>query len=145
MYNGFKHVFLLYWFWFIGAQILSLLPLSLNCYCFFLLWVLFFLNDAFLLSTLDLLTTHAECPYVYIDTETLITCRLLEKHKYCVIELHEHYDTYISKRDLTVEVSFLLLVYQCMYLICGNTMCIYLLCRYVLLRFFLSIYSTAAE
>ncbi|XP_033646304.1 protein furry homolog-like isoform X1 [Asterias rubens] len=55
------------------------------------------------LSTLDLLTTHAECPYVYIDTETLITCRLLEKHKYCVIELHEHYDTYISKRDLTVE------------------------------------------
>ncbi|XP_038055333.1 protein furry homolog-like isoform X2 [Patiria miniata] len=55
------------------------------------------------LSTLDLLTTHAECPYVYIDTETLVACRLLERHKYCVIELHEHYDTYISKRDLTVE------------------------------------------
>ncbi|XP_041471022.1 protein furry homolog isoform X2 [Lytechinus variegatus] len=55
------------------------------------------------LNTLEVLSTHALCPFVYVDTETLMMCRLLDSHKYCVLELNEHYDTYISKRDLTVE------------------------------------------
>ncbi|XP_071510567.1 protein furry homolog-like [Diadema antillarum] len=55
------------------------------------------------LNTLEVLSTHAVCPFVYVDTETLIQCRLLDSHRYCVLELNVHYDTYISKRDLTVE------------------------------------------
>ncbi|XP_033097375.1 protein furry homolog [Anneissia japonica] len=55
------------------------------------------------LSTLELLRSRDDCPYVYVDTETMLSANLLERHKYCVLELQEHYNTYVDKRDLTVQ------------------------------------------
>ncbi|XP_077984034.1 protein furry homolog-like [Glandiceps talaboti] len=55
------------------------------------------------LNMLELLLTQAECPHVYTDTETMLACKLLERHKFVVLEIQEHYETYINKRDTTVE------------------------------------------
>eukprot|EP00058_Branchiostoma_floridae_P025946 XP_002611436.1 hypothetical protein BRAFLDRAFT_117220 [Branchiostoma floridae] len=52
---------------------------------------------------LELLVSQAECPHIFTDTETILSCKLLERHKFAVLEIQEHYDTYICKRDATVE------------------------------------------
>ncbi|XP_078684764.1 protein furry homolog-like isoform X1 [Branchiostoma floridae x Branchiostoma belcheri] len=55
------------------------------------------------LNMLELLVSQAECPHIFTDTETILSCKLLERHKFAVLEIQEHYDTYICKRDATVE------------------------------------------
>ncbi|GAB6027284.1 hypothetical protein CHUAL_001566 [Chamberlinius hualienensis] len=44
-----------------------------------------------------------ECPQVHIDAEAVIVCRLVEKLKFCVLELQEHFDTFAEKKEHTLE------------------------------------------
>ncbi|ETE70255.1 Protein furry-like-like protein, partial [Ophiophagus hannah] len=50
-------------------------------------------------SSLEVMTTYSECPTVFVDAETLISCGLLETLKFSVLELQEHLDTYNAKRE----------------------------------------------
>uniref|UniRef100_A0A2D4LEF1 Protein furry C-terminal domain-containing protein n=4 Tax=Micrurus TaxID=8634 RepID=A0A2D4LEF1_9SAUR len=45
------------------------------------------------------MTTYSECPTVFVDAETLMSCGLLETLKFSVLELQEHLDTYNAKRE----------------------------------------------
>uniref|UniRef100_A0A2K5S0A1 FRY like transcription coactivator n=1 Tax=Cebus imitator TaxID=2715852 RepID=A0A2K5S0A1_CEBIM len=50
-------------------------------------------------SSLDVMMMCSECPTVFVDAETLMSCGLLETLKFGVLELQEHLDTYNSKRE----------------------------------------------
>ncbi|XP_019480170.1 PREDICTED: protein furry homolog-like isoform X3 [Hipposideros armiger] len=50
-------------------------------------------------SSLEVMMTCSECPTVFVDAETLISCDLLETLKFSVLELQEHLDTYNAKRE----------------------------------------------
>uniref|UniRef100_A0A4W5KNU9 FRY like transcription coactivator n=1 Tax=Hucho hucho TaxID=62062 RepID=A0A4W5KNU9_9TELE len=58
------------------------------------------------LSSLEVMTSHSQCPTVLLDAETLVSCGLLETLKFSVLELQEHLDTYNGKREAAEEVSF---------------------------------------
>uniref|UniRef100_A0A096M8S1 Furry homolog, like n=1 Tax=Poecilia formosa TaxID=48698 RepID=A0A096M8S1_POEFO len=51
------------------------------------------------LSSLEVMTSHSQCPTVLLDAETLVSCGLLETLKFSVLELQEHLDTYNAKRE----------------------------------------------
>uniref|UniRef100_A0A667XSX9 Furry homolog, like n=1 Tax=Myripristis murdjan TaxID=586833 RepID=A0A667XSX9_9TELE len=51
------------------------------------------------LSSLEVMTSHSQCPTVLLDAETLVSCGLLETLKFSVLELQEHLDTYNGKRE----------------------------------------------
>ncbi|XP_036378760.1 protein furry homolog-like isoform X3 [Megalops cyprinoides] len=50
-------------------------------------------------SSLEVMMTCSECPTVFVDAETLVSCGLLETLKFSVLELQEHLDTYNGKRE----------------------------------------------
>ncbi|MGH0150848.1 UNVERIFIED_CONTAM: hypothetical protein FKN15_019280 [Acipenser sinensis] len=50
-------------------------------------------------SSLEVMMTSSECPTVFVDAETLVSCGLLETLKFSVLELQEHLDTYNVKRE----------------------------------------------
>ncbi|XP_042697806.2 protein furry homolog-like isoform X3 [Chrysemys picta bellii] len=50
-------------------------------------------------SSLEVMMMCSECPTVFIDAETLMSCGLLEMLKFSVLELQEHLDTYNAKRE----------------------------------------------
>ncbi|XP_075051504.1 protein furry homolog-like isoform X1 [Mixophyes fleayi] len=50
-------------------------------------------------SSLELMMACSECPTVFVDAETLMSCGLLETLKFNVLELQEHLDTYNVKRE----------------------------------------------
>nr|XP_033801710.1 protein furry homolog-like isoform X6 [Geotrypetes seraphini] len=50
-------------------------------------------------SSLEVMMMCSECPTVFVDAETLVSCGLLETLKFSVLELQEHLDTYNSKRE----------------------------------------------
>uniref|UniRef100_A0A6Q2YT60 Furry homolog, like n=1 Tax=Esox lucius TaxID=8010 RepID=A0A6Q2YT60_ESOLU len=56
------------------------------------------------LSSLEVMTSHSQCPTVLLDAETLVSCGLLETLKFSVLELQEHLDTYNGKREAAEEV-----------------------------------------
>ncbi|XP_067137576.1 protein furry [Centruroides vittatus] len=55
------------------------------------------------LTMLDVLLTQAECPFIYIDPEVIVSFQLLEKHKFCVLEIQEHWETFLEKQEHTIE------------------------------------------
>uniref|UniRef100_A0A6Q2YCD8 Furry homolog, like n=1 Tax=Esox lucius TaxID=8010 RepID=A0A6Q2YCD8_ESOLU len=55
------------------------------------------------LSSLEVMTSHSQCPTVLLDAETLVSCGLLETLKFSVLELQEHLDTYNGKREAAEE------------------------------------------
>uniref|UniRef100_A0A667XR08 Furry homolog, like n=1 Tax=Myripristis murdjan TaxID=586833 RepID=A0A667XR08_9TELE len=57
------------------------------------------------LSSLEVMTSHSQCPTVLLDAETLVSCGLLETLKFSVLELQEHLDTYNGKREAAEQVS----------------------------------------
>uniref|UniRef100_A0A8V5FUA5 Uncharacterized protein n=1 Tax=Melopsittacus undulatus TaxID=13146 RepID=A0A8V5FUA5_MELUD len=61
-------------------------------------------------SSLEVMMMCSECPTVFVDAETLLSCGLLETLKFSVLELQEHLDTYNVKREAAEQVSFL--IYQ---------------------------------
>ncbi|NWY54892.1 FRYL protein, partial [Chionis minor] len=50
-------------------------------------------------SSLKVMMLCSECPTVFVDAETLMSCGLLETLKFSVLELQEHLDTYNVKRE----------------------------------------------
>ncbi|XP_048455644.1 protein furry homolog-like [Rhincodon typus] len=50
-------------------------------------------------SSLEVMMMCSDCPTVFVDAETLVSCGLLETLKFSVLELQEHLDTYNAKRD----------------------------------------------
>ncbi|XP_054679043.1 protein furry homolog-like isoform X5 [Grus americana] len=50
-------------------------------------------------SSLEVMMLCSECPTVFVDAETLVSCGLLETLKFSVLELQEHLDTYNVKRE----------------------------------------------
>ncbi|KAM8801691.1 protein furry homolog-like isoform 3-T3 [Rhynchonycteris naso] len=50
-------------------------------------------------SSLEVMMMCSECPTVFVDAETLMSCDLLETFKFSVLELQEHLDTYNAKRE----------------------------------------------
>ena len=71
-----------------------------------------------ILNMLGLLTSQAECPHVFVDAQTLLSCDLLERHKFLVLEIHEVYETLLLRKEQTRQVLdrlaafFLFLVYD---------------------------------
>ena len=53
---------------------------------------------------LGLLTSQAECPHVFVDAHTLLTCDLLERHKFLILEIHEVFETLLLRREQTRQV-----------------------------------------
>uniref|UniRef100_A0A2K5I6R9 FRY like transcription coactivator n=1 Tax=Colobus angolensis palliatus TaxID=336983 RepID=A0A2K5I6R9_COLAP len=54
-------------------------------------------------SSLEVMMMCSECPTVFVDAETLMSCGLLETLKFGVLELQEHLDTYNAKREATEQ------------------------------------------
>ncbi|XP_051889343.1 protein furry homolog-like isoform X5 [Pristis pectinata] len=50
-------------------------------------------------SSLEVMMMCSDCPTVFVDAETLVSCGLLETLKFSVLELQEHLDTYNAKRE----------------------------------------------
>ncbi|KAM8939843.1 protein furry homolog-like isoform 3-T3 [Pelodytes ibericus] len=50
-------------------------------------------------SSLEVMMASSDCPTVFVDAETLMSCGLLETLKFSVLELQEHLDTYNAKRE----------------------------------------------
>uniref|UniRef100_A0A4W3IH47 Furry homolog, like n=1 Tax=Callorhinchus milii TaxID=7868 RepID=A0A4W3IH47_CALMI len=50
-------------------------------------------------SSLEVMMICSDCPTVFLDAETLLSCGLLETLKFSVLELQEHLDTYNAKRE----------------------------------------------
>ncbi|GCB60255.1 hypothetical protein scyTo_0009146 [Scyliorhinus torazame] len=51
------------------------------------------------MSSSEVLTSCSDCPTVFLDAETLISCGLLERLKFNVLELQEYLDTYNHKSE----------------------------------------------
>lgn len=56
------------------------------------------LGSKFLRSS-QMLTSCSECPTLFIDADTIMSCGLLEKMKFSVLELQEYLDTYNNRKD----------------------------------------------
>ncbi|KAL4229824.1 hypothetical protein ACF0H5_010216 [Mactra antiquata] len=42
---------------------------------------------------------HLECPYFFVETEMLIGSRVVDRHKYCLLETQECFETYCMRKD----------------------------------------------
>uniref|UniRef100_A0A8D2J4S7 FRY microtubule binding protein n=1 Tax=Varanus komodoensis TaxID=61221 RepID=A0A8D2J4S7_VARKO len=62
-------------------------------------------------SSSQMLTSCSECPTLFVDAETLLSCGLLEKLKFSVLELQEYLDTYNNRKEATLSVSRFALFY----------------------------------
>uniref|UniRef100_A0A8C3EKS1 FRY microtubule binding protein n=1 Tax=Corvus moneduloides TaxID=1196302 RepID=A0A8C3EKS1_CORMO len=51
----------------------------------------------------QMLTSCSECPTLFVDAETLLSCGLLEKLKFSVLELQEYLDTYNNRKEATLS------------------------------------------
>uniref|UniRef100_A0A674IXH6 FRY microtubule binding protein n=1 Tax=Terrapene triunguis TaxID=2587831 RepID=A0A674IXH6_9SAUR len=54
-------------------------------------------------SSSQMLTSCSECPTLFVDAETLLSCGLLEKLKFSVLELQEYLDTYNNRKEATLS------------------------------------------
>ncbi|ELK18720.1 Protein furry like protein [Pteropus alecto] len=53
-------------------------------------------------SSSQMLTSCSECPTLFVDAETLLSCGLLDKLKFSVLELQEYLDTYNNRKEATL-------------------------------------------
>ncbi|XP_043929165.1 protein furry homolog isoform X3 [Protopterus annectens] len=54
-------------------------------------------------SSSQMLTSCSECPTLFVDAETLLTCGLLEGLKFSVLELQEYLDTYNDRKEAAIS------------------------------------------
>ncbi|XP_061189012.1 protein furry-like [Saccostrea echinata] len=52
---------------------------------------------------MDLIFLHMECPFFYVDSDTLTGSRTVEKHKLSVLEIQDYYETYCMRKDLAEQ------------------------------------------
>ncbi|KAF4790454.1 hypothetical protein TURU_141369 [Turdus rufiventris] len=64
-------------------------------------------------SSLEVMMLCSECPTVFVDAETLLSCGLLETLKFSVLELQEHLDTYNVKREAAEQMFVTLSAVWC--------------------------------
>uniref|UniRef100_A0A672UQR0 FRY microtubule binding protein n=1 Tax=Strigops habroptila TaxID=2489341 RepID=A0A672UQR0_STRHB len=67
----------------------------------------------------QMLTSCSECPTLFVDAETLLSCGLLEKLKFSVLELQEYLDTYNNRKEATLSVCWIMFC-TCVYLFCTS-------------------------
>uniref|UniRef100_A0A8C0BWN6 FRY like transcription coactivator n=1 Tax=Buteo japonicus TaxID=224669 RepID=A0A8C0BWN6_9AVES len=63
-------------------------------------------------SSLEVMMMCSECPTVFVDAETLMSCGLLETLKFSVLELQEHLDTYNVKREAAEQLELCRRLYK---------------------------------
>uniref|UniRef100_A0A672VC33 FRY like transcription coactivator n=1 Tax=Strigops habroptila TaxID=2489341 RepID=A0A672VC33_STRHB len=63
-------------------------------------------------SSLEVMMLCSECPTVFVDAETLLSCGLLETLKFSVLELQEHLDTYNVKREAAEQLELCRRLYK---------------------------------
>ncbi|XP_049324854.1 protein furry homolog isoform X2 [Astyanax mexicanus] len=51
----------------------------------------------------QMLTTCSDCPTLFLDADTIMSYGLLEKMKFCVLELQEYLDTYNNREEAAVS------------------------------------------
>uniref|UniRef100_A0A1A8U516 Furry homolog a n=1 Tax=Nothobranchius furzeri TaxID=105023 RepID=A0A1A8U516_NOTFU len=51
------------------------------------------------LRSSEMLSSCSECPTLFIDADTIVSCGLLEKIKFSVLELQEYLDTYNNRKE----------------------------------------------
>ncbi|PWA28028.1 hypothetical protein CCH79_00012147 [Gambusia affinis] len=59
------------------------------------------LGSKFLRSS-EILASCSECPTLFIDADTIMSCGFLEKMKFSVLELQEYLDTYNNRKEATL-------------------------------------------
>ncbi|GFN79511.1 protein furry homolog isoform x3, partial [Plakobranchus ocellatus] len=52
-----------------------------------------------ILQVLDLVHQQLDCPFFFSDLESLLGSRLLDRHRFCVMEIQDCFDTYLLKKD----------------------------------------------
>lgn len=52
------------------------------------------------LTMLDVLISQIECPFIHIDPEIMAH---VGRHKFCVLEIQEHWETFLEKQEHTIE------------------------------------------
>lgn len=55
------------------------------------------------LRSSQMLTTCSDCPTLFVDADTIMSYGLLEKIKFCVLELQEYLDTYNNREEAAVS------------------------------------------
>ncbi|XP_070197468.1 protein furry-like isoform X3 [Littorina saxatilis] len=51
------------------------------------------------LQVLDLIHKQMECPYIYLEPDILTGGKVLERHRFCVLEIQECVETYSMRKD----------------------------------------------
>lgn len=54
-------------------------------------------------NALEILNNQVSSSFMFVDAETIRTLNLLDKHKFSVLELQEHLETYSDKKDHATE------------------------------------------
>ncbi|XP_012945432.1 protein furry homolog isoform X2 [Aplysia californica] len=52
-----------------------------------------------ILQVLDLVHQQLECPFLYSESDSLLGSRLLDRHRFCVLEIQECFETYSLRKD----------------------------------------------
>ncbi|XP_052797247.1 protein furry-like isoform X3 [Mya arenaria] len=52
-----------------------------------------------LLQALDTMFTDLECPYFFIEMDIIHGSRVVEKHRFCLLEMQECFETYCMRKD----------------------------------------------
>uniref|UniRef100_A0A8C6KQI2 FRY microtubule binding protein n=1 Tax=Nothobranchius furzeri TaxID=105023 RepID=A0A8C6KQI2_NOTFU len=60
------------------------------------------------LRSSEMLSSCSECPTLFIDADTIVSCGLLEKIKFSVLELQEYLDTYNNRKEAALTVKYIL-------------------------------------
>ncbi|KAL3879804.1 hypothetical protein ACJMK2_032086 [Sinanodonta woodiana] len=55
------------------------------------------------LQVLDLMFTHLECPYFFTEADILIGSGVVDRHKRCLLEMQECFETYCMRKDQTEQ------------------------------------------
>uniref|UniRef100_A0A803YPW9 FRY microtubule binding protein n=1 Tax=Meleagris gallopavo TaxID=9103 RepID=A0A803YPW9_MELGA len=71
----------------------------------------------------QMLTSCSECPTLFVDAETLLSCGLLEKLKFSVLELQEYLDTYNNRKEATLSVCWIVLCAIVLVFLCQLELC----------------------
>ncbi|XP_051521326.1 protein furry homolog [Myxocyprinus asiaticus] len=51
----------------------------------------------------QMLTSCSECPTLFVDVDTIVSCGLLEKMKFSVLELQEYLETYNNRKEAVIS------------------------------------------
>ncbi|KAK3798079.1 hypothetical protein RRG08_034635 [Elysia crispata] len=56
-----------------------------------------------ILQVLDLIHQQLDCPFFFSDSESVFGSCLLARHRFCVMEIQDCFDTYVGKKDIAEQ------------------------------------------